>query len=84
MITGFYREIFFTTNNFLKGTQSFQNPSGSLASKMYHGNRTVGSLIQSVIIRVINEITRRESDLFNHEYDYRQNWTKRSSVTNLL
>ena len=83
MITGFYREIFFTTNNFLKVTQSFQRPSESLASKIYHGNRTEGSLIRSVIIRVINEIT-RESDLFNHEYDYRQNWTKRSSVTNLL
>ena len=24
----------------------------------------------------------RESDLFNHEYDYRPNWTTRSSVTN--
>ena len=23
-----------------------------------------------------------ESDLFNHEYDYRPNWTTRSSVTN--
>ena len=24
----------------------------------------------------------RESDLFNHEYDYGPNWTTRSSVTN--
>ena len=26
----------------------------------------------------------RESDLLNHEYDYRPNWTTRSSVTNKL
>ena len=45
------------------------------------GNRTEWSPIRSVIIRVINKIT-RESDLFNHEYDYRPNWATRSSVTN--
>ena len=45
-----------------------------------NGNRTEWSPIRSVIIRVINKT--RSSDLFNHEYDYRPNWTTRSSVTN--
>ena len=46
-----------------------------------NGNRTEWSpiIIQSVIIRVIlkqNQTTaQRESNLFNHEYDYRLNWT---------
>ena len=44
-----------------------------------NGNSTEWSPIRSVIIRVINK---RESDLFNHEYDYRPNWTTRNSVTN--
>ena len=55
-----------------------------------NGNRTEWSPIRSVIIRVINKIGRprsgspiwRESDLFNHEYDYRLNWTTRSPITN--
>ena len=46
-------------------------------SKISNGNRTEWSPIRSVIIRVINKI-----NLFNHEYDYRLNWTTRSSVTN--
>ena len=43
-----------------------------------NGNRTEWSPIRSVIIRLINNF----NDLFNHEYDYRPNWTTRSSVTN--
>ena len=46
-----------------------------------NGNRTDWSLIRSLIIQVINKIM-RESDLCNHEYDYRPNWTTRSPVTN--
>ena len=43
-----------------------------------NGNRTEWSPIRSVIIRVINKIRRPHSGspiLFNHEYDYRPNWT---------
>ena len=46
---------------------------------------TEWSPIQSVIIQVINKIGRPRSGspiLFNHEYDYRPNWTTESSVTN--
>ena len=39
---------------------------------------TEWSPVRSVIIRVIDNI----SDLFNHKYDYRLNWTTQSSVTN--
>ena len=45
---------------------------------IYNGNRTEWSPIRSVIIRVINKIGRPRSgrsDLFNHEYNYRPNWT---------
>ena len=56
-------------------------PKCSLGHYVCNGNRTEWSPIRSVIIRVINKIT-RESDLFNHEYDYRPNWATRSSVTN--
>ena len=40
-----------------------------------NGNRTEWSPLRSVIIRVTH-------NLFNQEYDYRPNWTTRSSVTN--
>ena len=39
---------------------------------------TEWSPVRPVIIRVIAKI----SDLFNHKYDYRLNWTTQSSVTN--
>ena len=39
---------------------------------------TEWSPVRPVIIRVIDKI----SDLFNHKYDYRLNWTTQSSVTN--
>ena len=60
-----------------------------MISVICNANRTEWSPIRSVIIRVINIIENRttayrESDLFNHEYDYRPNWTSRSSVTNKL
>ena len=42
-------------------------------NEICNGNRTEWSPIRSVIIQVII--------LFNHEYDYRPNWTTRSSVT---
>ena len=41
--------------------------------KISNGNRTEWSPIRSVIIRVINKIGMRSSNLFNHEYDYRPN-----------
>ena len=41
-----------------------------------NGNRTGWSPIRSVIVRVINT----RFNLFNHDYDYRPNWTIRSSV----
>ena len=53
-----------------------------------NGNRTewIRSPIQSVIIQVLQSrtTTKQESDLFNHEYDYRLNWMTQSPVTNLL
>ena len=57
-------------------SSSSSNGSSSSSSNGSNGNRTEWSPIWSVIIRVIN------SDLFNLEYDYRLNWTIRSSVTN--
>ena len=56
------------------------NNNNNNNDKISNGNSTEWSPIRSVIIRVINKIT-RESDLFNHEYDFRPNWTTRSSVT---
>ena len=53
---------------------------------IYNGYRTERSPIRSAILRVIKK---KKSDdcwggdrFVNHERDYRQNWTKRSSVTN--
>ena len=40
-----------------------------------NGNRTEWNPLRSVIIRVTH-------NLFHQEYDYRPNWTTRSSVTN--
>ena len=45
------------------------NPTAII--RISNGNRTGWSPIRSAIIRV-----------FNHEYDYRLNWTTRNSVTN--
>ena len=49
-----------------------------------NGNRTEWSPIRSVIIQVLQNQTtvKQESDLLNHEYDYRLNWMTRSPVTN--
>jgi len=49
-----------------------------------YGNRTEWSPIRSVIIQVLLNwtTTKQESDLFNHEYDYKLNWTTQSPVTN--
>jgi len=44
-----------------------------------NGNRTEWSPSRSVIIRVI-----AKSDVFNHEYDYRPNWTTQSLITNYI
>ena len=43
-----------------------------------------GVQIQSVIIQVINKMDDWEVGVqfVNHEYDYRQNWTTQSPVTN--
>ena len=42
-----------------------------------NGNRTEWSPIRSVIIQVLQNQTtaKQESDLLNHEYDYRLIWT---------
>ena len=49
-----------------------------------NGNRTKWSPIRSVIIRVITKSDDRAAGVrfVHHEYDYRQNWTTQSSVTN--
>ena len=49
-----------------------------------NGNRTECSPIRSVIIRVITKSDDRAAGVrfVYHEYDYRQNWTTRSLVTN--
>ena len=49
-----------------------------------NGNRTVWSPIRSVIIRVITKSDDRAAGVrfVYHEYDYRQNWTTRSLITN--
>ena len=49
-------------------------------STIHNRNRTEWSPIRSVIVRVINKIGRPR--FVNHEYDYRQNWTTQSPVTN--
>ena len=49
-----------------------------------NGNRTEWSPIRSVIIRVIIKSDDRAAGVrfVYHEYDYRQNWTTRSLITN--
>ena len=49
-----------------------------------NGNRTECSPIRSVIIQVITKSDDRAAGVrfVYHEYDYRQNWTTRSLVTN--
>ena len=49
-----------------------------------NGNRTEWSPIRSVIIRVITKSDDRGAGVrfVYHEYDYRQNWTTRSLITN--
>ena len=51
---------------------------------IHNGNRTVWSLIRSVIIRVITKSDDRPAGVrfVNHEYDYRLNWRKRCPATN--
>ena len=46
--------------------------------EIFYGNRTKWSSVRSVIIRVLQHLptAKQESDLFNHEYDYRLNWTE--------
>ena len=52
--------------------------------KISNGNRTEWSPILSVIIRVITKSVDRAAGVrfYNHEYDYRPNWTTRSPITN--
>ena len=49
-----------------------------------NGNRTEWSPIRSVIIRVITKSDDRAAGVrfVYHKYDYRQNWTTRSLITN--
>ena len=48
-----------------------------------NGKRTEWSPIR-LIVQVLQNWTtvKQESDLFNHEYDYRLNWTTQSPVAN--
>ena len=57
---------------------------GKNASYLSNGNRTEWSPIRSVIIRVITKSDDRAAGVrfVYHEYDYRQNWTTRSLITN--
>ena len=56
----------------------------SCLKNISNGNRTEWSPIRSVIIRVITKLDDRAAGVrfVYHEYDYRQNWTTRSPVTN--
>ena len=49
-----------------------------------NGNRTEWNAIRSLIIRVTTKSDDREAEVrfFDHEYDFKQNWTTRSSVAN--
>ena len=64
---------------------SGSNVSGKLRLRDFtnNGNKTEWSPIWSVIIPVLQNWTtaKRESDLFNHEYDYRLNWTTQRLFT---
>ena len=53
-------------------------------SVINNGNRTEWSPILSVILRVITKVGRPRSRFVNHDYDYRQNWTTRSPVNQLI
>ena len=54
------------------------------SNSICNGNRTEWSPIRSVIIRVITKSDDRAAGVrfVYHEYDYRQNWTTRSLITN--
>ena len=58
----------------------------SVFQRDFYGNRTKWSSVRSVIIRVLQPLptAKQESDLFNHEYDYRLNWTPLSPITIFL
>ena len=59
-------------------------PARGASHIISNGNRTEWSPIRSVIIRVITKSDDRAAGVrfVYHEYDYRQNWTTRSLVTN--
>ena len=62
----------------------YKDIKNSLGLLISNGNRTECSPIRSVIIRVITKSDDRAAGVrfVYHEYDYRQNWTTRSLVTN--
>ena len=62
---------------------SFQKRNFEI-SIISNGNRTEWSPIRSVIIRVITKSDDRAAGVrfVYHEYDYRQNWTTQSLITN--
>ena len=77
----------------LRGKQKYQvtnvdvkkvKLSRLLVQRISNGNRTEWSPIRSVIIRVITKSDDRAAGVrfVYHEYDYRQNWTTRSLITN--
>ena len=73
--------VLISKNSFV-GSVCRLSTAGSFA--ICNGNRTEWSPIRSVIIRVITKSDDRAAGVrfVYHEYDYRQNWTTRSSVTN--
>ena len=62
----------------------FFNCNSSQKSLISNGNRTEWSPIWSIIIRVITKSDDRAAGVrfVYHKYDYRPNWTRRSSITN--
>ena len=58
--------------------------TGNWNATITNGNRTEGSPIRSVIIRVVTKSDDRAVGVrfIYNEYDYRPNWTTRSPIAN--
>ena len=82
-----YHTVFlvqFEINLHLYFFQKVEIALAEAARAICNGNRTEWSPIRSVIIRVITKSDDRAAGVrfVYHEYDYRQNWTTRSLITN--
>ena len=82
----FWSEIILVISNRTRAARSFDFEITRMISDLIicNGNRTEWSPIRSVIIRVITKSDDRATGVrfVYHEYDYRQNWTTRSLITN--